>query len=188
MLGDRPRRFERIGISSIHYQLSLRHYRPLKGAGFVELPESVDVPELAEPLARIILEPNLELGVGATELHEMEITRASLNALLKRRDEIVGDSRLRRESHDNSRLLRDETRIDGTEPQLFTEGDEVWRPEGKERSHQVDNRVVVEKTVPRFDREQLTDGELADSGTAEEEDDLGSHASKIRLPRFRGKC
>ena len=118
----------------------------------------------------------------------MEITRASLNALLKRRDEIVGDSRLRRESHDNSGLLGDEARVDGTEPYLLTERHERRRPEWEERSHQVDDRVVVQETVTRFDREQLTDGELADSGPAEEEDDLGSHAPKIRLPRALGEC
>jgi hypothetical protein len=48
--------------------------------------------------------------------------------------------------------------------------------------------VVMEEAVARLDREQLTNRELADSRTAEQEDDLGSHTPKIRLAGALREC
>ena len=63
MFGDCPRRFEGIAVGGIHYKLSGRHHWALEGAGLFELTKLVDIAELAESLARVVLEPSLYLAI-----------------------------------------------------------------------------------------------------------------------------
>ena len=66
---------------------------------------------------------------------------------------------------------------DCSEPDLLAKRDERWGPEGKERTHQIDHRVVVQEAVARLDRKQLADGELPDAGASKQEDYLCAHGA-----------
>ena len=176
MFGDRARRFERIAVGGFDNKLSGRHYRAIEGAGLVELSELVDIAQLAESLARIGLEPSLELGVRAAQLDEAKLASAVSDAFLERGDECVRNSRFRGEGHDHTGLFRGETGVDRADPDFFAQRDEWRRSEWEQGGHEIYYCVVVEETIPCLNREQFADGELADARASEEEDDLGSHA------------
>lgn len=168
--------FDGFLIRGIDDQLGDWHFGASESARFIELPELGDVPELAELPARFGDEPVLQLGFGAAELDEVNGSTPGSDVLLERRDELIRDSRFRREGHDHSGLLGRNAGVDRVEPQLLAKRDEWRRPERKERRHQVNHCVIVEEAITRVRREQLTDGELADPWASEEENDLGSHA------------
>src|SRR5882762_395354 len=59
MIRDQLRRFKRVAAGGIYDKLSGGHLRPIEGAGFVELTELIDIPQLAESPARFSSEPAL---------------------------------------------------------------------------------------------------------------------------------
>src|SRR5712671_5415841 len=174
---DLPRGLDRFLLSSIHDKLRDGHFGPRESASLVELAELGDVPELAEFPARFGDEAILQLGLGAAELDEAKGSPPGGDVLLERGNELIGDGRFRGEGHDHAGLLGGYAGVNRVEPQLLAQRDEGRRPERKERRHQINHSVVVEKAVTRVGREQLADSELADARAPEEEDDLGSHIS-----------
>src|ERR1700681_3808928 len=176
---DLPRGLDRVLARGIHDQLGDCDFGPSEGTGFIELPELGDVPEFAELPARFRYEAVLELGLGAAELDEANGSAPGSDVLLERGGELLGDGRLRGECHDHAGLLGGDARVDRVEPKLLAERDERRRSEGKERGHQINHSMVMEKAVPRVGREQLTYGELADAREPEEEDDLRPQASAV---------
>ena len=141
----RPRRFRRLDRVCLNNQLRRRHNWTGERAILLQLPVERDVAQFAEALARWLAEPALDLRRCTAQLDEPQCPSAGTNALTERGQEVVAHRPLGREGDDQTGQPRGECGIDRIQLHPLAQCDERRTAEGKQRCHQIDDRVIVQQ-------------------------------------------